>query len=119
VKLERLERLTELQRAITAERYERLIGRRTSAIVDRVGDDGAAVGRLQCQADDIDGITRLGGGAAPGAIVECTVEDVVDDYDFTARVERVLHEAPRATGTAPRARALPVMAGVVNGSFGR
>jgi len=47
------------------------------------------------------------------------VEDVVDDYDFTARVERVLHAAPTAAGAAPRARALPVMAGVVNGSFGR
>jgi ribosomal protein S12 methylthiotransferase len=119
VKLERLERLTELQRAITTDRYERLIGQRTSAIVDRAGEGGRAQGRLLCQADDIDGIAWLSGAAPPGAIVECTVDDVVDDYDFTARVERVIHQAPAAAGAAPRARSLPVMSGVVNGSFGR
>jgi ribosomal protein S12 methylthiotransferase len=120
VKLERLERLTELQRAITAERYERLIGRRVSAIVDRAADgDSPAQARLVCQADDIDGVTWLRGPAPVGAIVECAVEDVVDDYDFVARVERVVHAAPAAAGVAPRSRSLPVMAGVVNGSFGR
>lgn len=120
VKLERLERLTELQRAITAERYERLIGQRVSAIVDRPGEGGApAQGRLVCQADDIDGVTWLSGAAPVGAIVECTVDDVVDDYDFTARVERVVHAAPAAAGAAPRALSLPVMGGVVQGSFGR
>jgi ribosomal protein S12 methylthiotransferase len=120
VKLERLERLTELQRAITAERYERLVGRRTSAIVDRAGEGGRpAQARLICQADDIDGVTWLSGAAPVGAIVECTVDDVVDDYDFTARVERVAHAPPAAAGATPRSRSLPVMAGVVNGSFGR
>ncbi|HEY9425830.1 MAG TPA: 30S ribosomal protein S12 methylthiotransferase RimO [Gemmatimonadaceae bacterium] len=120
LKLERLERLTELQRAITAERYEQLVGRRTSAIVDRAADgDRPAQARLLCQADDIDGVTSLLGTAPVGAIVECTVEDVVDDYDFTARVERVVHEAPAAGGAPSRTRSLPVMGGVVNGSFGR
>jgi ribosomal protein S12 methylthiotransferase len=120
VKLERLERLTELQRAITAERYERLVGRRTSAIVDRAGEGGRpAQARLICQADDIDGVAWLSGAAPVGALVECTVDDVVDDYDFTARVERVAHAPPAAAGATPRSRSLPVMAGVVNGSFGR
>src|SRR5919202_73783 len=42
VKRERLERVTELQRAITAERYERHLGRTVRALVDRVepGDAG-------------------------------------------------------------------------------
>ncbi len=120
VKLERLERLTELQRAITAERYERLIGRRASAIVDRASEgERPAQARLICQADDIDGITWMSGDAPVGAIVECTVEDVVDDYDFTARFERVVHAPPFAPAATPRSRSLPVMAGVVNGSFGR
>src|SRR6476661_5838483 len=41
VKRERLERLNELQRMITAERYDARLGRRVPAIVDRV--DGATV----------------------------------------------------------------------------
>ncbi len=119
VKRERLERLTELQRAITAERYERLMGHSATAIVDRPAEDGRpAQARLACQADDIDGVTWLRGAAPVGAIVECTVDDVVDDYDFTARVERVVH-APASTAAPERVRALPVLAGVVDGSFGR
>jgi ribosomal protein S12 methylthiotransferase len=39
VKMERLERLTDLQRAITAERYERHVGRTVRAIVDVVIDE--------------------------------------------------------------------------------
>jgi ribosomal protein S12 methylthiotransferase len=122
VKLERLERLTELQRAITAERYERHIGRTVPAIVDRAGGPGArAEGRVIWQADDIDGITYLDGDATPGSIVECMVSDVVDDYDFEARVARVV--LPTASDR-PRGRALPVMAGaagsgIVSGSYGR
>jgi ribosomal protein S12 methylthiotransferase len=112
-KRERLERVTELQRAITAERYEGQIGRTVRAIVDRPGE-----GRTLWQADDIDGITRLRGNAAPGAIVEVRIDEVVDDYDFAATVERVIM-APVAAPDAARSRALPVLSGVTNGSFGR
>ena len=60
VKRDRLERLTDLQRAITAERYERHIGSTVRAIVDRVDrDTGERTGRTLWQADDIDGIVRL------------------------------------------------------------
>ena len=120
VKLQRLERLTELQRAITAERYERFIGRSMSAIVDRAGEDGApSQARLICQADDIDGVTQLHGDAPVGSIVQCVVEDVVDDYDFSARLERITDAPPVGAAATARSRELPVMAGVVNGSFGR
>jgi ribosomal protein S12 methylthiotransferase len=112
-KRERLERVTELQRAITAERYEGQIGRTVRAIVDRAGE-----GRTLWQADDIDGITRLRGDAAPGAIVEARITEVVDDYDFAATVERVIM-APAVAPDAARSRALPVLSGVTNGSFGR
>src|SRR5437763_11943912 len=62
VKRERLERLNELQRLITAERYEARIGAITRAIIDRVTDEGIE-GRTLWQADDIDGITMLSGAA--------------------------------------------------------
>ena len=38
IKRERKERIEELQRAITAERYERFLGRETRVLVDRAGD---------------------------------------------------------------------------------
>jgi ribosomal protein S12 methylthiotransferase len=114
VKLERLERLLDLQRAVTADRYERFVGRRTRGIVDRRGDRLEA--RAIWQADDIDGITLLDGDAAPGSIVEMTVTAVHDDYDFLATQHAVV-----ATPTVPmRVRgALPVLSLTSIGSFGR
>jgi ribosomal protein S12 methylthiotransferase len=119
VKRDRLERLTELQRAITAERYERHIGQRVRGIVDRVADiTGEAVGRTIWQADDIDGITRFHGCAQPGSIVNAIIEDVVDDYDFVARIAGV-HQAPAMRPARARAgRSLPVMA-ATTASYGR
>lgn len=109
VKRERLERLTELQRAVTTERYETRIGQRVRALVD-----SGRRARLPWQADDIDGITTLDVPAADGAFVDVEVTDVVDDYDFAATVLRVI-PAPAAP-VASRSRSLP-MASV--GSFGR
>jgi ribosomal protein S12 methylthiotransferase len=117
-KRERLERLVELQRLITADRYERRIGRVARAIVDRVHADGTIEGRAVWQADDIDGVTRFNGDAAappPGSIVDVAVERVVDDYDFQASLVRVVSApAPKPA----RLRALPVV-GVTLGSYGR
>ena len=120
MKRDRLERLTELQRAITAERYERHIDRPVRGIIDRVDEiTGETLGRTVWQADDIDGITRFQGSAAPGSIVDCIIEDVVDDYDFVARIVGV-HEAPAPVALAVRAgRSLPVMAAAATASYGR
>ena len=120
VKRDRLERLTELQRAITTERYERHIGSRVRGIVDRIDEiTGEPIGRLVWQADDIDGITRFHGAAAPGSLVEAIVEEVVDDYDFVARIVSVT-ASPAALAPAVRAsRALPVMASATTASYGR
>src|SRR5690348_1289121 len=52
-KRERLERLAELQRLITAERYERRVGCVTRAIVDAVHRGGVLDARTVWQADDI------------------------------------------------------------------
>ena len=116
LKLERLERLTELQSAITAERFERRIGRSVEAIVDRVNAGGIEA-RTIWQAHDIDGITRMEHGAvscAPGDLVQVRVESVEDDVDLTARVERVVSRAGAVP--APSRRALPLM---TIGAYGR
>lgn len=117
VKRERLERLNELQRAITAERYEQRIGRTVRALVDRVEEDGMVQARTPWQADDIDGVTYLSGAAdvLPGSLVDVELNDVVDDYDFSAALVRVAS----VPGAPPvrRGRTLPVMRTI--GSFGR
>jgi ribosomal protein S12 methylthiotransferase len=90
VKRERLERLTELQRSITAERYESRVGRSALALVDRVDTErGTSQARLPWQADDIDGVTQIDEALPPGTFAEVAVEEVVDDYDFQASVIRV------------------------------
>jgi ribosomal protein S12 methylthiotransferase len=118
VKRERLERLTELQRSITAERYESRVGSSAQALVDRTDmETGASVARLPWQADDIDGVTYLDEPLAPGTIAEVAVEEVVDDYDFQASVIRVALPA----GAPERRRArreLPVQQTTI-GSYGR
>ena len=114
VKRDRLERLLDLQRAVTADRYERFVGRRTRGIVDRRGDRLEA--RTLWQADDIDGITWLDGDAMPGSIVDMTITAVQDDYDFVATQHGVVATPP--TPAASR-YALPVVSLTSLGSFGR
>jgi ribosomal protein S12 methylthiotransferase len=117
VKRERLERLMELQRQITAERYERFLGRTVRTMVDRVVD-GEAQARTVWQADDVDGIAYLQGAESlrPGSIVDAVIEGIEDDVDLRATVLRVV-DVP---GAAPvrSARSLPVMSTTM-GSFGR
>ena len=118
VKRERLERVDELQRAITAERYAGLLGRVVPAIVDRPAAPGTPTqARTQAQADDIDGVTWLDRDVAPGSLVEVRLEDVVDDYDFRATVVRVPQEA--SGPPASRRRALPVAGVTGPAAFGR
>ncbi|HXQ29695.1 MAG TPA: 30S ribosomal protein S12 methylthiotransferase RimO [Gemmatimonadales bacterium] len=87
VKGERLEELLEVQRAISADRLSRFVGRETPVLVDRVAesDEGAThVGRVQWQADDVDGVTYVQAtGASPGAFVRARVTHC-EDYDFRA-----------------------------------
>ena len=93
VKRDRLEELLEVQRAISAERLGRFVGRDVSVLVDRVadpdddGEGGGAthVGRVPWQADDVDGVTYLarGGWARPGSFLTARVT-ASEDYDFRA-----------------------------------
>jgi ribosomal protein S12 methylthiotransferase len=122
VKRDRLERLLELQRSITAERYERHIGRSTQLLIDRPAVDGEpAEARAPWQADDVDGITRLYTTAPAGALVRARIDEVVDDYDFAATSEGVVLLPPGASAAGPRRRMLPMAAAglVTVGSFGR
>jgi ribosomal protein S12 methylthiotransferase len=118
VKRERLERLTELQRAITAGKYESRTGGSALALVDRTDQErGTSQARLPWQADDIDGVTQIDEALAPGTMVEVAVEEVVDDYDFQASVIRVVlpagaHQQGRVS------RQLPIKQ-VTIGSYGR
>ena len=115
IKRERLERLTELQRSITAERYDARLGTTSQVIVDRLAGNGGALARLPWQADDIDGITFIGEPLTPGSIAAVKVEEVVDDYDFRASVIRVEARMPLVRN---RTRVLPLVAQTA-GSYGR
>ena len=117
VKRERLERLTELQRVITAERYESHVGKRARVLVDRSADDhGRAQARAPWQADDVDGVTRVVTDASPGDFVEVEITSVEDDYDFAATAGRIIDARRPVPRSVRLGRVLPV---TTVGSFGR
>jgi ribosomal protein S12 methylthiotransferase len=117
VKRERLERLTELQRVITAERYEAHVGTRTRVLVDRRADEnGRAQARAPWQADDVDGVTRVVTDAAPGDFVEVELTSVEDDYDLAATAVRIVDQQRSVPRSVRLGRVLPV---TTVGSFGR
>jgi hypothetical protein len=110
--------LTELQRSITASRYELRVGRTALALVDRTNlENGTSQARLPWQADDIDGVTQIDVALAPGTLAEVAVGEVVDDYDFQASVISVA--VPVETPVPYRvSRQLPISQ-VTIGSYGR
>jgi len=117
LKRERLERLTELQRLISAERYERRISTITRAIVDRASARESQA-RLPWQADDIDGVAHLDESHPPGTFVDVAVEEVVDDYDFRASMVRVVETSPPPPLSRRSMAQLPVLQTTI-GSYGR
>src|SRR5688500_16004830 len=118
VKRERRERLTELQRMITSERYEGHVGTRVRVLVDAAADaTGRAQARAPWQADDVDGVTRLTTSASPGDFVDVTIDAVEDDYDFVATAERIAERVAPPRRAVRGGRVLPVT--TTAGSFGR
>ena len=92
VKRDRVERVTELQRAVSADRLERFVGTDVDVLVDEgAGEDdpGQLIGRTAFQADDVDGCTYLKTGApvGPGEFVRARVVDTLD-YDLVAELAR-------------------------------
>ena len=86
VKQERLSEVLEVQRSISAERLERFVGREVDVLIDALEqEDGVTAGRVQWQADDVDGVTYLerGGWAQPGDFVRARII-ASEDYDFQA-----------------------------------
>jgi ribosomal protein S12 methylthiotransferase len=118
LKLERLERLDELQRLITADRFEGRVGRTARAIVDRVQEDRTIEARTVWQAHEIDGTTEVVGDRlsviGPGTLLEVRIDGVRDDYDLTATIERCVSLPPTTYHLSPRALPLASI-----GSYGR
>ncbi|WP_114951348.1 30S ribosomal protein S12 methylthiotransferase RimO [Sphingosinicella terrae] len=83
VKQERYERFMATSAAISAAKLQAKVGRRISAIIDAVGEEGGATGRSKADAPEIDGEVHLrdAGHLAPGDIVELLVEDA-DEHDL-------------------------------------
>ena len=123
IKRERLERVMEVQRLVTADRYGERVGRVVRAIVDRRAEPHApAQARTDAQADDIDGLTWVATDAPPGSLLEVRLDDVIDDYDFAATAVREIERPPRGAGprdgaAATGRRQLPVASSA--GAFGR
>lgn len=118
VKRERFERLNELQRLITAERFEQRIGRTVRAIVDRAHDETLEA-RTIWQAHEIDGLTIAAGGrreVGSGDLIDVRINGVVDDYDLTASIVTVTSRSPLPASRGSARRTLP-MASI--GSYGR
>jgi ribosomal protein S12 methylthiotransferase len=88
VRRERMERLLDVQRAITFEKNEAWVGREVEALVDEGPDeDGVAIGRTAGQAYDVDGVVHLHGGAGlePGRFVRARITDA-EEYDLIGEV---------------------------------
>jgi ribosomal protein S12 methylthiotransferase len=88
-KRDRLETLMDLQREISFEHNEALVGRRELLLVDRLTDDPdyPVEGRIRGQAAEVDGLTRVGekGRVAPGDFTEVQIVDALE-YDLIARI---------------------------------
>jgi ribosomal protein S12 methylthiotransferase len=87
---ERLEEVMELQRGISFERNEEMLGREVEVLVDAQVDDDpdyVAVGRTVGQAVDVDGVTHLRGSAAPapGTLLTARIVEALD-YDMVAEL---------------------------------
>ncbi len=120
IKSERKEHVEALQRAITSERYERFVGKTARVMVDRAGDvPGLLVCRAPWQADDIDGVTLVRGDAPPGALLEVMIDQVVDDYDFTATLLAIADLPSRAERRPSRHLPLASVGVSTVGSYGR
>jgi len=119
VKRERAERVEELQRQISAERYDRMVGRVVRGIVDRAAVPGrSAQARIYAQADDVDGVTWVDTAAGPGALIDVRLSGVSDDYDFRGEVVRIVAEGNAAQQRSPR-RVLPLAPSARSHSYGK
>lgn len=87
IKNERLERIMDLQRSISLERNEALIGRILTVLVDSMGEDGEAYGRTAGQALEVDGETVVLGadGVEPGEFVRVRITEA-QEYELAGEL---------------------------------
>jgi ribosomal protein S12 methylthiotransferase len=116
LKRERQERVTGLQRSITAARNSDRVGQSTAAIVD-VSVNSGSQARAWWQAHDVDGIVLLDQAHPAGTILQTRICGVQDDYDLRGNVERVVAAAP-VPAEVRRSRALPLVL-ASTGAYGR
>lgn len=98
VKRSRLDRLMEIQREISQEINEGLVGRRLRVLIDAESDDPAFdfIGRTRMDAPEIDGEVLVRGPGRVGEFVEVEVTEAYD-YDLVGRVV----EAPELVQIEP------------------
>ncbi len=88
LKRERFERIMEVQRDISRDHQQALVGRRLEVLVEGKSEETEhlLVGRHAQQAPEIDGVTYVNDGVAyPGELVTLEVTDA-SDYDLVGRV---------------------------------
>ncbi len=76
-----------LQQEIARQKHQQLLGQQLMALVDTVPPQAnkPAIGRLQSQAPDIDGVVYIHGAVASGDLVPVEITGA-KAYDFTARL---------------------------------
>jgi ribosomal protein S12 methylthiotransferase len=88
VKEDRYHRMMALQKGISAEIHQGLIGRQFDVLIEGVSDETDLLlkGRTYGQALEIDGMTYINEGyAEPGSLVPCEIVDA-GDYDLVAKI---------------------------------
>jgi len=88
VKVARRDRLMHMQRRISGEKMESMIGREIDILVEGVSEETELLlqGRYFGQAPDVDGLTYINEGVAvPGALVRGRIVQA-GDYDLVARL---------------------------------
>jgi ribosomal protein S12 methylthiotransferase len=98
VAAERAERLMDLQREISLERNQALIGRELEILVEGPSEESEFVmeGRWWGQAPDIDGVVYISGGPVfPGQMVKGIV-DQASEYDLSVDVGDLQDSPPQA-----------------------
>jgi ribosomal protein S12 methylthiotransferase len=94
VKEERFAVAMELQRRISKEKNEGLVGSTIDVLIDRRLKRGLYVGRSMGHAPDVDGVIYVKGeGARPGDIVEVMISSA-SDYDLMGRIADSAREKP-------------------------
>jgi ribosomal protein S12 methylthiotransferase len=91
----RMERLMEVQRRITRQRLEALLGERVWVLVEGKahGREGLFWGRTSFQAPEVDGITFVKGRVKVGEFCLVRIEEV-RDYDLLGSVVQAAERAP-------------------------